>query len=337
MKILLAGILGGIAMFIWTSIAHMALPLGEAGIREIPNEHSTLAPLQRTIGDQSGLYLFPGLGLGQNATRAQRKEAMQHMVEKYASSPSGLLVYHAPGRPLTFGKLLAVEFATELLAAVLAVWLLAQTQLVTFGSRVGFILVVGTVAAIATNISYSNWAQSTQQFIPHLLEAAAVAQGMSVLDVGAGPGYVAAAAKARGAVPIGLDFSKQMVSIAKKIFPSIEFREGDAQNLPFADGSFDRVLANFALLHLPDPGRACTEACRVLKRGGRFGFTVWAEAAENPYAQVIDDAIQAHADLDVKLPSGPPYYLYKTKEEFRQAMERAGFDATSMTHAIHRI
>jgi ubiquinone/menaquinone biosynthesis C-methylase UbiE len=183
----------------------------------------------------------------------------------------------------------------------------------------------------------SIWAQSTQQFIPRLLEAAAGGQGMSVLDVGAGPGYVAAAAKERGAVPIGLDFSKQMVSIAKKIFPSIEFREGDAQNLPFSDGSFDRVLANFALLHLSDPGRACAEACRVLKRGGKFGFTVWAEAVDNPYAQLIDDAIQAHADLDVKLPSGPPYYLYKTKEEFREAMERAGFDGASMTYAIHRI
>ena len=62
-----------------------------------------------------------------------------------------------------------------------------------------------------------------------------------------------------------------------------------------------------------------------------------AEAADNPYAQLIDDAIKAHADLDVKLPSGPPYYLYKTKEDFRQAMERAGFDGASMTHAIHRI
>jgi SAM-dependent methyltransferase len=138
-------------------------------------------------------------------------------------------------------------------------------------------------------------------------------------------------------MPIGLDFSKQMVSIARRMFPDIEFREGDAQNLPFADGSFDRILANFALLHLSDPGRACTEACRVLKRGGRFGFTVWAEAAENPYAQLIDDAIQAHADLDVKLPSGPPYYLYKTKEEFREAMDQAGFDGASMIHAIHRI
>jgi hypothetical protein len=152
-----AGILGGIAMFIWTSIAHMALPLGEAGIREIPNEQATLASLQQNIGDQSGLYLFPGLGLGQNATREQRKAAMQHMAEKYASSPSGLLVYHPPGRTLTLGKLLAVEFATELLGAILAVWLLAQTRLVSFGSRVGFILIIGVVAAIATNISYWNW------------------------------------------------------------------------------------------------------------------------------------------------------------------------------------
>jgi ubiquinone/menaquinone biosynthesis C-methylase UbiE len=183
----------------------------------------------------------------------------------------------------------------------------------------------------------SVWAQSTRQFIPPLLDAAEVLAGMRVLDVGSGPGYVAAAAKQRGAVPTGLDFSKQMISIAKRMFPSIEFHEGDAQNLPFEDSSFDRVLANFALLHLSDPERACAQACRVLKPGGKFGFTVWAEAADNPYAQLIDEAIYAYADLNVKLPSGPPSYLYKTKEEFQKAMERAGFDGASMTHAIHRI
>jgi len=156
-RIILAGIFGGIAMFIWTSIAHMALPLGEAGVREIPNEQSALAPLKQSIGDQSGLYLFPGLGLGPNPTREQRNEAMHHVGEKYASNPSGLLVYHPPGRSLAFGKLLAIEFATELLEAILAVWLVAQTRLVSFGSRVGFILVVGILTAIATNISYWNW------------------------------------------------------------------------------------------------------------------------------------------------------------------------------------
>src|SRR5437773_8539300 len=60
-RTLLAGVLGGIAMFIWTSIAHMALPLGEAGIREIPNEQAVLAAMQANIGYKSGLYLFPGL------------------------------------------------------------------------------------------------------------------------------------------------------------------------------------------------------------------------------------------------------------------------------------
>jgi hypothetical protein len=55
MKILLAGILAGIAMFIWTSTAHLVLPLGEAGIQEIPNESAVLRALQSNIGDQTGL------------------------------------------------------------------------------------------------------------------------------------------------------------------------------------------------------------------------------------------------------------------------------------------
>ena len=50
-RIFLAALLGGIAMFIWTSIAHMALPLGEAGIREIPNEAAVLSAMQSNIAE----------------------------------------------------------------------------------------------------------------------------------------------------------------------------------------------------------------------------------------------------------------------------------------------
>ncbi len=100
----------------------------------------------------------------------------------------------------------------------------------------------------------STWSSSTRQFIPPLLDAAEVSEKMSILDVGCGPGYVSAAAAERGAVPIGLDFSEEMIVIAKKKFPRIEFRQGDAQTLPFPDASFDRIVANFALLHLAKPG-----------------------------------------------------------------------------------
>lgn len=157
-RIILAGVLGAIAMFIWTSIAHMALPLGHAGVRELPNEPAVLAALQTSLGDQSSLYLFPGLGVGDHPTREQMSEAMGHMNEKLSNNPSGLLMYHAKGaRSISMPKLLTVEFATELLEALFAVFLLAQTRISSCGGRVGFIFVVGIVAAIATNVSYWNW------------------------------------------------------------------------------------------------------------------------------------------------------------------------------------
>jgi len=71
MKILLAGILGGIVMFIWTSIAHMALPLGEAGISEIPNEQAVLAAMQSNIAEKWAFTFFRALVSGR--TRPGRK------------------------------------------------------------------------------------------------------------------------------------------------------------------------------------------------------------------------------------------------------------------------
>ena len=157
MRILVAGIAGGIAMFVWTSIAHMALPLGEAGINEIPNESALLSAMQSSIGDKTGLYIFPGLGVGKNATREAKNEAMKQMQQRIAANPSGILMYHPPGRPFGFGKSLAVEFSTEVLQAILVIWLLAQTRIGSLSGRVGFVLIAGILAAITTNVSYWNW------------------------------------------------------------------------------------------------------------------------------------------------------------------------------------
>jgi len=183
----------------------------------------------------------------------------------------------------------------------------------------------------------SVWSPLTRQFTPSLLEDASVSAGMLVLDVACGPGYVSAAAKKLGAVPTGTDFTEKMLAIAKRMFPGIRFTQGDAHCLPFEDDSFDRVLMNFGLLHISHPEKACAEACRVLKPGGKFGFTVWAGPEQNPGARIVNDAIEAYADLNVGLPEGPPKYLYGGREECRQVLEKVGFDGASMSYETRAV
>lgn len=157
-KIILAGMLGGIAMFVWSAVVHLATPLGEIGIRELPNELPVLAALQQQLGNAHGLYLFPGPGLGPEATRREKRTAMPQILEKMKTGPSGLLVYHDAGHgiSLTPDRLL-LEFLTELTEALLAAWLLARTRLVSYAPKVWFVVVVGFVAAITTNLPYYTW------------------------------------------------------------------------------------------------------------------------------------------------------------------------------------
>ena len=152
----LAAILGGIAMFIWSFIAHDLLPLGEIGMREFKNESAVLDALKTNLADARGLYHFPGHRAGPNATRQEKSDAMKRAMEKAVSGPSGLLIYH-PSREFTFGKLLGIEFATELLEAILVVFLLTQTRIESFAGRVGFVFLAGILAAITTNVPYWNW------------------------------------------------------------------------------------------------------------------------------------------------------------------------------------
>ena len=79
-------------------------------------------------------------------------------MKNLANNPSGFLMYHPEAsRSIGLAKLLTVEFSTELLESILAVSLLAQTRIASFGGRVGFVFVAGILAAITTNVSYWNW------------------------------------------------------------------------------------------------------------------------------------------------------------------------------------
>ena len=92
--------------------------------------------------------------------------------------------------------------------------------------------------------------------------------GGSALDVACGSGKLTAdlAKLSQGGRVVGLDFSPQMLEVARRTHPKIEFIEGDALNLPFDDGSFDAATIAFGLRNLADPVRGLREMTRVARR-----------------------------------------------------------------------
>jgi SAM-dependent methyltransferase len=122
-----------------------------------------------------------------------------------------------------------------------------------------------------------------------------------------------------------MDFAAAMVAEARRRYPGVEFQEGDAENLPFAAGSFDAVAMNFGLLHLGKPERALSEAHRVLRPGGRAGFTVWAKPEESRGFGIVLEAIRRHGSMNVPLPPGPPFFRFSEETECRRALLEAGF------------
>lgn len=112
-----------------------------------------------------------------------------------------------------------------------------------------------------------------------LVEFAEVRAGETVLDVACGTGVVAVTAARRGAKVSGLDLSPVLLedarSNARTIGAAIDFIEGDAEALPYADASFDVVLSQFGHMFAPRPEVTVAEMLRVLRPGGRIAFSTW--------------------------------------------------------------
>jgi ubiquinone/menaquinone biosynthesis C-methylase UbiE len=165
----------------------------------------------------------------------------------------------------------------------------------------------------------------TSQVVQPLLDAARVGKGTRLLDVASGPGYGSAGAAVRGAIVIGMDFSGEMVALARRLHPDIEFREGDAQAMPFEAEHFDAVTMCFLVGHLSAPERALEEGARVLRRGGRLAFTWWQTPDKAVGFGIIREALQRHGRTDVGLPEGPPFEQYSDPAVCRERLVAAGF------------
>ncbi|MET8376442.1 class I SAM-dependent methyltransferase [Streptomyces microflavus] len=108
-----------------------------------------------------------------------------------------------------------------------------------------------------------------------LLDAAGVGPGARILDVGCGSGTVSAAAAARGADVYAADAEPGMVEATRRAVPGAGVRVARLPELPYEDGNFDAVLANFALNHGGRPLTALTGLRRITRPGGRVAVTIW--------------------------------------------------------------
>ncbi len=165
----------------------------------------------------------------------------------------------------------------------------------------------------------------TGRLVEPLLDLVRVGQGTRVLDVATGPGYVAAEAARRGATVCGVDVADAMLARARAEHPGIEFRRADGQSLPFENGVFQAVVANFGLPHFGRPELAVAEGVRVLVPGGRLALTTWDFPAEMRMFGVFLEAVaEAGAGPPDGLPPGPDVFRFSDDGEFRRLLERQG-------------
>ena len=145
-RVVVAALLGGLTIWIWSALSHMVIGLGEMGVSKLPNEPATLAALDDTV-KEGGLYIFP------------MEEDPAKWEAALANNPSGMMSIRPAGSPVAFGRRLGVEYTTNAIAAFLAIMLLgsATNALQTVGQRAVAGATLGAFATMSVDASYWNW------------------------------------------------------------------------------------------------------------------------------------------------------------------------------------
>ncbi|SRR5664280_494559 len=160
-----------------------------------------------------------------------------------------------------------------------------------------------------------------------------------VLEVAAGTGVVTR--QLAGVLPAGTsivatDLNQPMLdrAIAVGTARSVEWRQADALDLPFPDGSFDAVVCQFGAMFFPDKAKAFSQARRVLAPGGVFLFNVWDRIEDNEFADTVTTALRA------LFPDDPPLFMarvphgYNDLATIARDLGNAGFAAAPRTSTV---
>ena len=176
----------------------------------------------------------------------------------------------------------------------------------------------GQVAASAAEIYEQFFVPALFAAWPeHVLRAAEVEVGQTVLDVACGTGILSREARklvgGSGTV-VGVDINEGMLAVARSKSPDIEWRQGQAESLPFEDAVFDHVVSQFGLMFFQDRSKAISEMLRVLRPGRSGCVAVWASLSETPGYAEVAQMLADIFDPDVAKSVEAPYCLGDTNE-----------------------
>src|SRR5437879_1472071 len=156
-RIIIGGFVAGVAMFMWGAISHMVLGLGEAGIKQIPDEAQVIPAMQANI-KETGFYFFPGMDQTAGMTKEQKAAAEKKWCEKYLAGPRGVLIYHPDGEQALSTKQLLSQLGAQIIVGIILAIVLAQARgLTSYGARVGLVTLLGLLPFLMVNFPYWNW------------------------------------------------------------------------------------------------------------------------------------------------------------------------------------
>jgi SAM-dependent methyltransferase len=172
----------------------------------------------------------------------------------------------------------------------------------------------------------------------HLVEAAGIGPGRSVLDVACGTGAVTrvAAEQVGDGRVVGLDLNEAMLAVARRIRPDLEWCQADAGALPFEPGSFDVVLCQSALMFFPDPVGALREMRRVARSTGTVGVQVWSSLDSQPGFRLFAEIVARHAGPE-SVDLVTTYFALGDLDAVTARFAAAGLDVTGISTRVTTI
>jgi ubiquinone/menaquinone biosynthesis C-methylase UbiE len=161
-----------------------------------------------------------------------------------------------------------------------------------------------------------------------LIGLADVPAGARALDLGTGTGVTAEVLADRGAAVVGADPSVGMLRVARRVRPAIPVVAAEAIDLPFRDGRFDAVTANFVLAHFANVETALFDLHRVLRPGGLIAVTSWADgpdAFQAAFREQVEQVIPRELLEPAYAEAAPGHERFRQRVNVEEALIDAGF------------